>query len=341
MRGADRDGMTVSKLCDEYQIAVDKGLVHGKQGRHKAPLTVASDKGRINSHIKPLLGTMLVKAVTRQDVTKFLEAVQLGKSVRRVRGKRRRGAALTGGPGVAARATGLLGGIFTYAIERGYRDDNPVSRVKKPADQRRTTFLTMDDYRALGAALQAAERTAEDPRVIGAIRVLALTGCRKTEVTKLTLSEVDLDNRQLRLANTKEGFSLRPLGKAAADQLGHLVHTLDRPEDATAVFVGRNGRAFSALHRGWGRIAKRAKLQDVTLHTLRHSFATTANSMGLSEAAIAGMLGHSRSSITSRYAHNIDGVLLAAADRVAGAIARAMSGEKPAKVHKLGNVRRS
>jgi integrase len=341
MRGAERDGMTVSRLCDEYLIAVDKGLVHGKRGRRKAPLTVASDKSRINGHIKPLLGTMLVKAVTRQDVIKFLEAVQIGKTAKRLKGKRRRGAALTGGPGVAARATGLLGGIFSYAIERGHRDDNPVSRVKKPADQRRTTFLTMDDYRALGGALQVAEQQAVDPRIIGAIRVLALTGCRKSEVTGLTLPEIDLDARQLRLSSTKEGDSLRPLGKPAVDQLRRLIDKLDRPEDATAIFVGKNGKAFSALHRGWSRIAQQARLEDVTLHTLRHSFATVANSMGLSDAAIAGLLGHARTSITARYAHNVDDVLLAAADRVAGAISRAMAGEKTASLHKIGDRRRA
>jgi site-specific recombinase XerD len=77
------------------------------------------------------------------------------------------------------------------------------------------------------------------------------------------------------------------------------------------------------------------------LHTLRHSFATTANSMGLSEAAIAGMLGHARGSVTSRYAHNVDDVLLAAADRVSNTIARAMAGEKPAQIHRIGGRKRS
>jgi integrase len=88
------------------------------------------------------------------------------------------------------------------------------------------------------------------------------------------------------------------------------------------------------------RIAKRAKLTGITLHTLRHSFAITANTLGCSEPTIAAMLGHSRGTMTSRYVHVVDDTLLAAADRVAGAIARAMAGEKPAKVHQLGDRRR-
>jgi integrase len=232
---------------------------------------------------------------------------------------------------------GLLGGIFTYAVDRGYRDDNPTSRVKRPSDQRRTAFMAMDDYRSLGSALSAAERKGEDARVVGAIRALALTGCRRGEVVGLRIPEIDLDARQLRLARTKEGYSLRPLGGTAAKELRRLIEKLDRPEGSDAVFVGKEGKPFAGLQRGWGRIAKKAKLDEsITLHTLRHSFATTANTLGYSEATIAAMLGHSRGTVTSRYVHVVDDALLAAADRVSGTIARAMAGEKDATVTRIG-----
>jgi hypothetical protein len=70
----------------------------------------------------------------------------------------------------------------------------------------------------------------------------------------------------------------------------------------------------------------------VTLHTLRHSFATVANDLGLSEPTIAAMLGHSRGTVTSRYVHHIDATLLAATDRVAAVIADALAGITPAAV---------
>jgi integrase len=88
------------------------------------------------------------------------------------------------------------------------------------------------------------------------------------------------------------------------------------------------------------RILKRSKLKGVSLHTLRHSFATTANMLGCSEPTIAGMLGHTRGTMTSRYVHVVDATLLAAADRVASAIDRAMKGEKAADVYNLDDARR-
>jgi integrase len=148
---------------------------------------------------------------------------------------------------------------------------------------------------------------------------------------------VDLETRLLRLAETKEGYSLRPLGQAAADLLG----SLRGGAGSDYVVAGNSSAPYAGLRQSWSRISKRAKLKDVTLHTLRHSFATTANTLGCSEPTIAAMLGHSRGTMTSRYVHVVDDTLVAAANRVASAIAHAMAGGKPAKVTKLDERRKA
>lgn len=72
---------------------------------------------------------------------------------------------------------------------------------------------------------------------------------------------------------------------------------------------------------------ERAGLDGVTLHTLRHSFASVAGDLGYSEATIGALLGHASGTVTGRYTHILDAVLIAAADKVAQEIRRQMVGE--------------
>jgi hypothetical protein len=65
-----------------------------------------------------------------------------------------------------------------------------------------------------------------------------------------------------------------------------------------------------------------ARGEAVTLHGLRHAYASTANALGMTEATIGAMIGHAARSVTGRYTHTLDAGLVAAADRTAGEIAR-------------------
>jgi integrase len=332
-RNAARGAMTVADLCRDYLADADKGLIFGKGKRPKSESTLVADRGRIALHIIPQLGTTPVASVQQADVRRFMNAVQTGKTAKVAKSSTGRTVHVRGGISSASRTIGLLGGIFSYAVRHGIRADNPVRGIERPADKRRTAYLTMENYRTLGAALLAAEREGESPLALRAVRLLALTGCRRGEVMSLTWSEVDLEGRQLRLANTKEGYSVRPIGQAAVDLLASLSRQWD---GIGTVLSGPDGKPYSGLRRAWDRIIERTTLNGVLLHTLRHSFATTANTLGCSEPTIAAMLGHSRGTVTSRYVHVVDATLLAAADRVSGAIAHALAGGKPAKVVKLG-----
>lgn len=176
-------------------------------------MTIQSDIGRINRHIRPLLGRRLVRDLTPVDIARFVRDVSEGKTATtaRVRGK----SIVTGGRGVATRSAGLLGGILSSAVSDGIVPVNPASGAKKPAYAKRTARLSPDDYGALGAALDAAERDGVNVTAIAAVRLLALTGCRKGEILGLRWAEVDEPGHAFRMADTKEGASVRPIGGAA------------------------------------------------------------------------------------------------------------------------------
>ena len=218
----ERNVITVADLCREYLAKAEAGLIIGRKGLPKKASTLEIDRGRIARHIIPLLGKKPLKHLTSADIRRFLEAVMSGKTAATVKTKPRGLARVTGGRTAAVRAVGLLGGMLSYAREAGYIENNPAHGIRKPADKRRSFRLAPEEYRTLGKALEAAERRGEHWQAIAAIRLLALTGCRRSEILNLKWSEVDFESSCLRLGDTKTGASIRPLPAPARAILAQL-----------------------------------------------------------------------------------------------------------------------
>lgn len=313
-----RKSLTVRDLCDRYLDAAERGLIMGKGNRPKKSSTLYIDRGRIARHIVPLLGSKLVRDISQSDINRFIRDVASGKTATVEKtGKKRGKAIVEGGKGTAARTAGLLGGILSFAVSEGVIASNPARGVKRPADNHRTRRLSAEEYHQLGKALADAEEEAETAQGIAGVWLFALTGCRSGEITNLKWTEVDEAGSCLRLKDSKEGASVRPVGQRAFD----LLATIEKKNGCPYVLAPvRGADAFGGMPGAWKRIAKRAKFQGVTPHTLRHSFASVAGDLGFTESTIAAMLGHAAGSVTSRYVHHLDSVLVAAADKVARAI---------------------
>src|SRR5262249_28043281 len=80
-----RKAMTVAELCDAYLADAEAGRLLTRRGTSKKASTLAIDRGRIERHFKPLLGSRAVAAVTRADIERFMHAVAEGKSAVRVK----------------------------------------------------------------------------------------------------------------------------------------------------------------------------------------------------------------------------------------------------------------
>jgi integrase len=321
---AHRSAATVKQLCDLYWRDAEAGRLLTRRRTSKKPSTLLTDKGRIERHIKPLLGARKVASVTREDVERFMHAVADGKTAGRIKTSKKHGLAnVRGGRGTASRTTGLLGAIFSYAMRHRMRSDNPVHGLTRFADGRRERRLSEEEYRALGDALRKAESNVW-PAAVAATRFLVLTGWRSGEALALRWSELDLARRTATLADTKTGRSIRPLSRAACEAVRDLPRTTDLVFPAT-----RGGARMLGYPKLWARIARLTNLpSDVTPHVLRHSFASLGGDLGLSEPTIATLIGHQGRTITSRYMHTADALLLAAADAVAERTVELMGEQK-------------
>jgi len=322
---AVRKAKTVAELCDVYLSDAEAGRLLTRRKLPKKASTLATDRGRVERHIKKKLGEMKVAAVTREDIENFMHAIADGETADRIKTKARGLARVSGGKGTATRTVGLLGAIFSYAVRHRMRPDNPVRGVMRFADGRRQRRLSDEEYALLGSALRRAEAEGIWPVAIAAARFLALTGWRSGEVLALRWPTIDLARRTARLDDTKIGFSVRPLSNAVCDEL----RSLPRLAGELVFPATRGVGQLVGFPKLWARIAKLGSLSaDVTPHVLRHSFASLAADLGYSEPTIAALIGHKGHTVTSRYVHSADTVLLAAADRVANETARRMGDNK-------------
>src|SRR3546814_6444763 len=118
-----------------------------------------------------------------------------------------------------------------------------------------------------------------------------MTGCRRGEIVNLKWSEIDLEGSCLRLIDSKEGSSVRPVGLPVVEYL-----ETQRPQrSGTYVFPGQGvDNAVGNFPQSWKKLFKDTQLWDVTPHVLRHSFASIANDLGFTEITIAALIGHAK-----------------------------------------------
>ncbi len=323
-RQLDHQAMTVKELCTLYLKDLKAGLILGKGGRPKKATTIVTDTGRIERHIMPLIGARRVKDLTKADINKVLKDIMAGKTRVSVKTKKLRGKAIVrGGAGTATRTVGLLGGILTYAVDAGIIDRNPAHGIKKPKDNVRKRRLSEAEYRTLGIMLREAAENEKYAMTVEIIRQIALTGCRRSEMISLMWSEADTEASCLRLEDSKEGESIRPIGLPVVEYL----EQRRKGAEGTYVFPGQGeDNAFGSFPNHWEQLFKDSPLSDVTPHVLRHSFASIANDLGFTEVTIAALVGHSKGSVTSKYIHTLDTALIMAADTISGYIQGLLDG---------------
>ncbi len=178
----------------------------------------------------------------------------------------------------------------------------------------------------LGIALARAERNnTESIFVLAAIRLLIFTGCRRNEILELQWKDIIFERAMLLLPETKTGARPVYLSAPALSVLAGLPKVSKNP----FVIVGdKEGQRLVNLRKPWLRICKVARLRDVRIHDLRHSFASVGVNGGASLPIIGKLLGHAKSSTTEKYSHLAADPVRAVNEAMGSQIAAMLSGHK-------------
>jgi hypothetical protein len=213
-----------------------------------------------------------------------------------------------------------LSAVLGFGVERGIRLNNPAIGARKFPGKKMERFLSPAELARLGETLAAAAALGvESPYAIAALRLLILTGCRKSEILTLKRVHIDTFHRCLRLPDSKTGAKVVHLGAPAIRIIGKIPEVIGNPY----LLPGKKeGTHVTDLQACWVRIRKAAGLEDVRIHDLRHSFASIGASTGDSMLIIGALLGHRSAKTTERYTHLSDHPLKSAVERISDEIAR-------------------
>jgi integrase len=314
-RSAERGGITVSELCDWYLREAERGRIIGRKRRPIKASTLYMDRSRIETHIKPLLGRRKVEALSLVDVEGMQADISAGKTAKGP--GQGRGRLTTGGAGAASRSVSTFHSLLAHAVRLGMIEKNPAVGVRRLASKKRDRRLSVEEIVRLGQTMRDAEAAGEHPVGIAVTRLIMMTGFRLNEAAGLHHAWLNVAAGYIHFADTKTDEQYRAIGSAA------IQHILAQPQIVGCPYVFPSDAGdgqFTATDGVIGRLCKRAEIEGVTAHTLRHTFASIAGDLGFSELTIAALLGHAARSVTQRYIH-VDDALKLAVERVSSRIA--------------------
>jgi integrase len=179
-------------------------------------------------------------------------------------------------------------------------------------------FLTSDEaYR-----LRAAIAESANPMLGPIVQLMMLTGCRRGEALNAKKTDFDLERGSWLLPDPKGGKARHiPMNERAVETVRaaillaqNLNHNFEQTE---YVFANpRTGLPFEQIYCSWNSARKKAGLEDLRMHDLRHSFASAMVNSGMTLYDVKEILGHANIKTTQRYAHLSNHRLRTAAESV-------------------------
>jgi integrase len=267
-----------------FSVAADTFLEHVRAKR--AAGTAREYEGHLRDHLIPAFGRKALDSVTTADLSK----VHLSLKAR---------------PILANRVLATGSSLYGWAADHDMVADNfnPARRVERYREESKERFLSDSELKALGKALRDAEAEQRwSPQALAAIRLLLLTGCRRDEIRLMRWTMIDWQ-RATFTTPAKRGRKVVHLNSPAVAVL-HELKKLPSSLDNPYVIAGSVAdEPYANLQDVWEHIRKRAGLNDVRIHDLRHSHASLAGAQGASLPIIGALLGHRTAAASKRYTH--------------------------------------
>ena len=273
--------------------------VFTRYGRRWKPRTLAVNRRYLQNQILPFFAGRPVAEIDREEVQRWFRSLHAT-------------------PAAANRSAPILSVIMQQAEAWGYRPDggNPCKNIRRYRQKRSERFLSPEEYRRLGMALDGHE--ARQPFRVAALRLLLLTGCRKSEI--VTLEWRFYRDGRLYLADSKTGPRTVWLCEAAREVLDGL------PRSSRFVFpIAGQRTPWCWLDAFWIQLRAEAGLEDLRLHDTRHSYASMALSSGETIRTVGRLLGHDNAVTTLKYAHLSDATVRETVEALAPLLSGAQS----------------
>ena len=291
-----RSGGAPPAVSEETRFEAVAEEVFRGYGRHWKPLTRKVNRGYLRNQILPWFREQQIADITRADVERWF-------------------ASLHATPVAADRSAPVLSVILREAEVYGYRREgtNPCVGLRRYRRKGRERFLSEPELHRLALALERHE--ACRPALVALVRLLVLTGCRKSEIATLAWSSY------------REGHLFLPDSKT-----GPRTVWLSSPARALLDRLPRTGRwVFSSARTGkplpiptlevfWRKVRAETGLDDVRLHDMRHTYASIAIAHGETVVTTGRLLGHGNPETTLKYAHLSEASVREAADALGGVL---------------------
>ena len=279
-RRRDKQGKTFGDLADTYLEQYSKP--------HKAPKSHSEDKRRLKQHVPAMWFSRLADHITADGVGALHAEIGATR------------------PYEANRLLSLLAHMFKWGRRRSpsfigkeaIRDgwENPAVGITRFRERKRKRWVKPEELPALAQAID------QEPNIYvrSAVWLLLMTGLRKTELLAVRRNEIDWSRGVLRLPHTKSGEEQS--ASLSAPALAIMQATPAIEGNPYLLPGAKKGHHIVNIGLAWGRIRRRAGIEDVRLHDLRRTVGSWMSQAGVDLNKIKDALRHSKITTTLIYA---------------------------------------